>query len=107
MLGRSSDGAKSLVGIIGIDDKLSLVGSLQGFRLYRTYINHMAQGAATSMEDGAFLGRTIRAVVQGRISMKEAIGIYERTCMPLEHVKQQISFLNGAIWQLSDGPQQE
>jgi hypothetical protein len=26
--------------------------------------NHMAQGAATSMEDGAFLGRTIGAVVQ-------------------------------------------
>jgi salicylate hydroxylase len=70
-------------------------------------VNHMAQGAATSMEDGAFLGRTIRAVVQGRISMKEAIGIYEKTRMPLAHVKQQVSFLNGAIWQLPEGPQQE
>jgi salicylate hydroxylase len=70
-------------------------------------VNHMAQGAATSMEDGAFLGRTIRAVMQGRISMKEAIEIYEKTRMPLAHMKQQVSFLNGAIWQLPEGSQQE
>jgi salicylate hydroxylase len=70
-------------------------------------VNHMAQGAATSMEDGAFLGRTVHAAMQGRISMKEAIGIYEKTRMPLAHVKQQVSFLNGAIWQLPDGPRQE
>jgi salicylate hydroxylase len=70
-------------------------------------VNHMAQGAATSMEDGAFLGRAIGAVVQGKISMKEAISIYEKTRMPLAHVKQQVSFLNGAIWHLPDGPLQE
>ena len=70
-------------------------------------VNHMAQGAATSMEDGAFLGRAIGAVVQGKISMKEAIGIYEKTRMPLAHVKQQVSFLNGAIWQLPEGPMQQ
>ncbi len=70
-------------------------------------VNHMAQGAATSMEDGAFLGRTIAAVVQGRISMPEAIDIYEKKCMPLAHLKQQVSFLNGAIWHLPDGPLQE
>jgi salicylate hydroxylase len=70
-------------------------------------VNHMAQGAATSMEDGAFLGRAIGAVVQGRISMKEAIHIYEKTRMPLAHVKQQVSFLNGAIWHLPDGPLQK
>ena len=69
-------------------------------------VNHMAQGAATSMEDGAFLGRTIGAVVQGKISIREAIGIYEKTRMPLAHVKQQVSFLNGAIWQLPEGPMQ-
>jgi salicylate hydroxylase len=70
-------------------------------------VNHMAQGAATSMEDGAFLGRTIGSVVQGKISLKDAIDIYEKTRMPLAHVKQQVSFLNGAIWHLPDGPLQE
>jgi len=70
-------------------------------------VNHMAQGAATSMEDGAFLGRTISAVVQGKISIPEAVDIYEKTRMPLAHLKQQVSFLNGAIWQLPDGPLQE
>lgn len=67
----------------------------------------MAQGAATSMEDGAFLGRTIAAVVQGKISMPEAIDIYEKRRMPMARMKQGVSFLNGAIWQLPDGPAQE
>jgi salicylate hydroxylase len=40
-------------------------------------VNHMAQGAATSMEDGAFLGRVISEVVRGVITMPEAISIYE------------------------------
>lgn len=66
-----------------------------------------AQGAATSMEDKVFLGRTIDAVVQGKISMKEVIGMYEKTRMPLAHVKQQVSFLNGATWQLPEGPMQQ
>ena len=70
-------------------------------------VSHMAQGAATSMEDGAFLGRAIADVVDGKITLKEAIGIYEKTRMPLAHVKQQVSFLNGATWQLPDGPQQD
>jgi salicylate hydroxylase len=59
------------------------------------------------MEDGAFLGRTMGAVVQGKISLRDAIDIYEKTRMPLAHVKQQVSFLNGAIWHLPDGPLQE
>jgi salicylate hydroxylase len=42
----------------------------------------MAQGAATSMEDGAFLGRVISEVVRGVITMPEAISIYEKTRMP-------------------------
>ncbi|KAI9822393.1 MAG: hypothetical protein M1827_000112 [Pycnora praestabilis] len=70
-------------------------------------VNHMAQGAATSMEDGAFLGRTLSEVVKRRISVAEAIHIYEKTRMPKAYVKQQVSFLNGAIWQLPDGPAQE
>ncbi len=70
-------------------------------------VNHMAQGAATSMEDGAFLGRCIGEVVKGRISLAQAIEIYEKERMPKAHFKQQVSFLNGAIWHLPDGPAQE
>ncbi|KAH7062531.1 salicylate hydroxylase [Macrophomina phaseolina] len=69
-------------------------------------VNHMAQGAATSMEDGAFLGRCLRDVVRGRLSLADAIEIYERGRMPLAHRKQQLSFLNGALWHLPDGPAQ-
>jgi salicylate hydroxylase len=70
-------------------------------------VNHMAQGAATSMEDGAFLGKCIEQVVQGRMSVPQAIEIYEKNRMPKADYKQQVSFLNGAIWQLPDGPAQE
>ncbi|KAK5018213.1 salicylate hydroxylase [Cryomyces antarcticus] len=70
-------------------------------------VNHMAQGAATSMEDGAFLGRCLREVVQNRISVSDAVTIYEKGRMPKASLKQQISFLNGAIWHLPDGPAQE
>lgn len=70
-------------------------------------VNHMAQGAATSMEDGAFLGRCIAQVVQGRLKLAQAIEVYEKGRMPKAHFKQQVSFLNGAIWHLPDGPAQE
>jgi salicylate hydroxylase len=69
-------------------------------------VNHMAQGAATSMEDGAFLARCIAKVVEGRIRMDEAVQIYETERMPKAAMKQQVSFLNGAIWHLPDGPEQ-
>lgn len=70
-------------------------------------VNHMAQGAATSMEDGEFLAQTLRAVVQGRVTLSEAIEIYEKGRMPKAYLKQQVSFLNGAIWHLPDGLLQE
>jgi salicylate hydroxylase len=70
-------------------------------------VNHMAQGAATSMEDGAFLGKCIGQVLQSRISQAQAIQIYEKGRMPKAYIKQQVSFLNGAIWQLPDGPAQQ
>lgn len=70
-------------------------------------VNHMAQGAATSMEDGAFLGVVLSHVLRGDLSLPDAIGVYERGRMPLADNKQQVSFLNGAIWHLPDGPQQE
>jgi salicylate hydroxylase len=69
--------------------------------------NHMAQGAATSMEDGAFLARTLAKVVEGRINLAQAIEIYEKSRMPKAYYKQQVSFLNGAIWQVADGPVQQ
>ncbi|KAK5467112.1 hypothetical protein LTS15_000082 [Exophiala xenobiotica] len=69
-------------------------------------VNHMAQGAATSMEDGAFLARCIAKVVEGKIRMDEAVQIYETERMPKAAMKQQVSFLNGAIWHLPDGPEQ-
>lgn len=68
--------------------------------------NHMAQGAATSMEDGAFLAKCISQVVEGRLRLDEAVRIYETERMPKAYIKQQVSFLNGAIWHLPDGPEQ-
>ena len=70
-------------------------------------VNHMAQGAATSMEDGAFLARCIAQVVRQRLSLQEAISLYERHRMPKAHFKQQISFINGMIWHLPDGSAQQ
>lgn len=69
-------------------------------------VNHMAQGAATAMEDGAFLGRCIAKVVEGKLRIDEAVLIYETERMPKAAMKQQVSFLNGAIWHLPDGPEQ-
>ncbi|OAG42032.1 hypothetical protein AYO21_03767 [Fonsecaea monophora] len=69
--------------------------------------NHMAQGAATSMEDGAFIARTLAKVVEDKITIAQAIEIYEKTRMPKAYYKQQVSFINGAIWQVPDGPIQE
>ena len=60
-------------------------------------VNHMAQGAATSMEDGAFLGRVIADVVRGILSLAEAIEIYEKTRLPRAFTKQQASFTAGTF----------
>lgn len=59
--------------------------------------NHMAQGAATAMEDGAFLGTVIGDVVRGNISLTEAIELYEKQRIPRVWVKQQASFVSGTI----------
>jgi hypothetical protein len=58
------------------------------------------------MEDGAFLGRVLHCVVSGDLAIKDAVHIYENARMPRAHLKQQVSFLNGVIWQLPDGPEQ-
>lgn len=59
------------------------------------------------MEDGAFLAKCIGAVAQGKLSLREAINLYEAERMPKAFMKQQVSFLNGAIWHLPDGPKQQ
>ena len=61
-------------------------------------VNHLAQGAATSMEDGAFLGRTLAEVVRGNLTLGEAIHVYEKTRMPRAWIKQQASFAMGAMY---------
>ncbi|BFZ65320.1 hypothetical protein YB2330_006486 [Saitoella coloradoensis] len=66
-------------------------------------VNHMAQGAATAMEDGAFLGVVLGEVVKGSVSLAEALEIYEKVRQPKAYAKQQVSFINGAIWHLPDG----
>ena len=60
--------------------------------------NHLAQGAATSMEDGAFLGRVLSEVVRGSVTLEEAIDIYEKARMPRAWIKQQSSFCMGAMY---------
>jgi salicylate hydroxylase len=60
--------------------------------------NHLAQGAATSMEDGAFLGRVLQEVVRGVLTLEEAIHVYEKTRMPRAWLKQQASFAMGAMY---------
>ncbi|KAJ5464459.1 uncharacterized protein N7458_000145 [Penicillium daleae] len=59
--------------------------------------NHMAQGAATAMEDGVFLGRVISEVLRGVISTREAIHLYEKQRIPRVWIKQQASFVNGQM----------
>ncbi|KAF2216125.1 hypothetical protein CERZMDRAFT_89818 [Cercospora zeae-maydis SCOH1-5] len=61
-------------------------------------VNHLAQGAATSMEDGTFLGRVLSEVVRGVLSIPEAIEIYEQARMPRVWIKQQASFVMGGIY---------
>lgn len=64
--------------------------------------NHMAQGAATSMEDGAWLGVAIGLVARGKMKMDDAVRLYEEERKPLADVKQQVSFLNGLIYHAED-----
>lgn len=66
-------------------------------------VNHLAQGAATSMEDGAFLAVLLREVHKGTISLAAAVAKYEAERMPLADLKQQKSFVMGVVYHLEDG----
>ncbi|KAI3396875.1 hypothetical protein diail_11579 [Diaporthe ilicicola] len=71
-------------------------------------VNHLAQGAATSMEDGAFLGVILREVAKGSVTLKDAISKYEEERLPLADLKQQKSFVMGLIFHLDDdSPEQQ
>ena len=70
-------------------------------------VNHMGQGATKSMENSTFLAQTLsRVAVSGDLTLAQAIHVYGSERMPKAHMKQQVSFLNGAIWQLPDRPEQ-
>lgn len=66
-------------------------------------VNHLAQGAATSMEDGAFLGVVLREVARGAVALGDAVAAYEAARMPLADRKQQASFLMGLVYHAEDG----
>lgn len=54
-------------------------------------------------EDGAFLAVVIGEVVKGTMTLPNAISLYEKERRPLADIKQQVSYMNGAIWHLQDG----
>lgn len=58
------------------------------------------------MEDGAFLAKCLKEVVESRLDLQQAISLYQAGRMPKAHIKQQVSYLNGAMWMLPDGPAQ-
>lgn len=61
-----------------------------------------AQGAATSMEDGIFLGRIMSEVIRGTISLETAIHLYEKKRIPRAWHKQQSAFVQGQLASLRD-----
>lgn len=60
-------------------------------------IQMQAQGAATSMEDGIFLGRIISEVIRGTITLDTAIHLYEKKRIPRAWHKQQSAFIQGQL----------
>jgi salicylate hydroxylase len=64
--------------------------------------NTMAQGAAVSMQDGAFLGRVLSEVVRSVLTLPEAISLYEQQRIPKAWSVQQLSFISGVNHLLTD-----
>lgn len=65
--------------------------------------NHMAHGAATAIEDGAFLGRVISEAVRGTLSITQAVELYEQRRIPKASLKQQHSLISGIINMAEEG----
>ncbi|QDS68380.1 hypothetical protein FKW77_010747 [Venturia effusa] len=67
-------------------------------------VNHMAQGAATAMEDAVFLSVLIKSLIdhdEEAITLSRAIELYEKERMPVVKMKQEASNRNGRIMHLS------
>lgn len=64
----------------------------------------LAQGAATAIEDAAFLGEVLRETQQGSISLAEAVDLYERRRIPKAWIKQQLAFIAADIEMGGPGP---
>jgi len=58
------------------------------------------------MEDGAFLARCLVGAIKGHYDIPTALTIYEKARIPKASYKQQLSYLNGWLWFLPDGPAQ-
>lgn len=56
-----------------------------------------AQGAATAMEDGIFLGRIISEVQRGTITLPTALHLYSKKRIPRAFHKQQSAFVQGEL----------
>ncbi|KAE9961285.1 hypothetical protein BLS_002735 [Venturia inaequalis] len=67
-------------------------------------VNHMAQGAATAMEDAVFLSVLLKPMidnVEDAMGLYRAIELYEKERMPVVKMKQEASNRNGWIMHLS------
>lgn len=64
----------------------------------------LAQGAATAIEDAAFLGQVLAEVQHGSITLAEAITLYERSRIPKAWIKQQLAFMAADIEMGGPGP---
>lgn len=67
-------------------------------------VNHMAQGAATAMEDAVFLSVLLKPIIDNEeeaIGLYRAIELYEKERMPVVKMKQEASNRNGRILHLS------
>lgn len=64
----------------------------------------LAQGAATAIEDAAFLGEALSHVQQGSISLAEAIKLYEQRRIPKAWIKQQLAFIAADLEMGGPGP---
>jgi salicylate hydroxylase len=64
----------------------------------------LAQGAATAIEDAAFLGQVLREVRDDTITLPEAINLYERQRIPKAWIKQQLAFVAADLEMGGPGP---
>lgn len=67
-------------------------------------VNHMAQGAATAMEDAVFLSVLLKPIIDNAheaMSLYRAIELYEKERMPIVKMKQDASERNGRILHVS------